>query len=75
MLISTKIYQMKYSYTISIVFVLSFDFFCHDQRAVLPVGFSADEIQWMQSLSWQETIYPAAGITTPPSSPVRAMAQ
>jgi agmatine/peptidylarginine deiminase len=41
----------------------------------LPVGFSVQELIDMQRADYHEPSYPAKGITTPPSGPVRNMAQ
>lgn len=41
----------------------------------LPVGFSAQELIDMQRADYQEPEYQAKGITTPPSGPLRNMAQ
>ena len=41
----------------------------------LPVGFSADELQDMQRLDFVPPFYAPQGITTPPTLPVRNMAQ
>lgn len=42
---------------------------------ILPVGFSAQELQDMQRSDYQEPSYTAKGITTPPVGPLRNMAQ
>nr|MBA3705142.1 agmatine deiminase family protein [Bacteroidota bacterium] len=44
-------------------------------QTALPVGFSLEELEQMQSRNYQDPYYEASGITTPPSLPVRAMAQ
>jgi agmatine deiminase len=41
----------------------------------LPVGFSFDEMQQMQRSDFTEPVFAPAGITTPPSLPVRNMGQ
>lgn len=41
----------------------------------LPVGFSPEEIQLMQSPDYKAPSYLGSGITTPPPGPLRAMAQ
>ncbi|MGQ0829056.1 MAG: agmatine deiminase family protein [Bacteroidota bacterium] len=43
-------------------------------QTLLPIGFSLEELEQMQR-SGPEPFYEAQGITTPPSGPVRAMAQ
>jgi len=44
-------------------------------QADLPKGFSADEMQEMQRVGYLSPTYTAGGITTPPTLPVRNMAQ
>lgn len=44
-------------------------------QAILPVGFSEDELLDMQRSDYQEPFYTTQGITTPPPGPVRGMAQ
>lgn len=63
------------SKSLSIFAVAFFSIALNAQEANLPVGFSQNELLQMQRSDWQEPVYETKGFTTPPTAPLRTMAQ